>query len=459
MQLLRRSLLAGAASLALAAGPARASGQKTLRLASRVIEVGGKPATRYRVSQPSGAWGLTLDEGDAFDVRLENNLGVPSGLHWHGLNPPWRQDGVPYISGPPIAPGKYADYKFPAQPPGTRWMHSHFGLQEQNLLAAPLVVRETSAIKSGIQEAVILLEDFSWTKPSMLFEELRRPKPMNMSGGAVGGAKMDLNDVAYDAFLANDRTLADPQVFDVEKGGEVRLRIINGAASTNFIIDLGAIEGTVVTVDGNPVAPLAVRQFPLAIAQRVDILVRLPNDGKAVPVLARGEGRPLQTGVMLRAPGTAVPKVLEMAETAAPAITLMDEMKLRAAQPYASRPIDRSIPVDLTGTMMGYVWGMEVHGMGGAPVTVAKGERVELVMRNTTMMSHPMHLHGHSFQVTEINGQPFPGAVRDTVLVPPRTTVKVVFDADNPGLWAYHCHNLYHMEAGMFTTLVYQGFN
>ena len=459
MQLLRRSLLAGAASLALAAGPARASGQKTLRLASRVIEVGGKPATRYRVSQPSGAWGLTLDEGDAFDVRLENNLGVPSGLHWHGLNPPWRQDGVPYISGPPIAPGKYADYKFPAQPPGTRWMHSHFGLQEQNLLAAPLVVRETSAIKSGIQEAVILLEDFSWTKPSMLFEELRKPKPMNMSGGAVGGAKMDLNDVAYDAFLANDRTLADPQVFDVEKGGEVRLRIINGAASTNFIIDLGAIEGTVVTVDGNPVAPLAVRQFPLAIAQRVDILVRLPNDGKAVPVLARGEGRPLQTGVMLRAPGTAVPKVLEMAETAAPAITLMDEMRLRAAQPYASRPIDRSVPVDLTGTMMGYVWGMEVHGMGGAPVTVAKGDRVELVMRNTTMMSHPMHLHGHSFQVTEINGQPFPGAVRDTVLVPPRTTVKVVFDADNPGLWAYHCHNLYHMEAGMFTTLVYQGFN
>ena len=83
---------------------------------------------------------------------------------------------------------------------------------------------------------------------------------------------MDLNDVTYDAFLANDRTLADPQVFDVEKGAEVRLRIINGAASTNFWIDLGAIEGTVVTVDGNPVAPLKVQQFPLAVAQRVDIM-------------------------------------------------------------------------------------------------------------------------------------------------------------------------------------------
>ena len=126
---------------------AQAAGRKTLRLINRVIEVDGKPATRYGAFQPSGAWGLTLDEGDTFDVRLENGLDVLSGLHWHGLNPPWRQDGVPYISGPPIAPGKFADYSFPALPAGTRWMHSHFGLQEQNLLAAPLIVREQSAIR------------------------------------------------------------------------------------------------------------------------------------------------------------------------------------------------------------------------------------------------------------------------------------------------------------------------
>ena len=464
MQLSRRSVLAGTAGLALMPRLARAAGQKTLHLGTRVIEVGGKPATRYGVFQPSGAWGLALDEGDTFDVRLENRLTVLSGVHWHGLNPPWRQDGVPYISGPPIAPGKFADYDFPARPPGTRWMHSHFGLQEQNLLAAPLIVRETGAIKSGIPEVVVLFEDFSWTKPSLLFEELRKPKPMSMAGSGTtmsgaANARVDLNDVTYDAFLANDRTLADPQIFDVEKGGEVRLRLINGAASTNFIVDLGDVEGTVVTVDGNPVAPLTVRAFPLAVAQRVDIMVRVPNDGKAVPVLARGEGRRLQTGVVLRPAGAAVAKIMDMAVTAAPPLTLMDERKLRATQPLPSRPVDRSVPVDLTGTMIGYSWGLAVHGMAGAPVTVAQGERVELVMRNTTMMSHPMHLHGHSFQVTEINGQSLAGAMRDTVLVTPRTTVKVVFDADNPGLWAYHCHNLYHMEAGMFTTMVYRDFN
>lgn len=465
MHLSRRTLLTATAGLAagVSVGPptrsvAQPPGRKTLRLVSRVIEVNGRPATRYGAFQPSGAWGVTLNEGDAFDVRLENGLDVLSGLHWHGLNPPWRQDGVPYISGPPIAPGKFADYGFPAQPAGTRWMHSHFGLQEQNLLAAPLIVREQSAVRSGLQEVVVLLEDFTWSKPGLIFEELRKPKPMAAMGGMPGGGT-DLNDVSYDAFLANDRTLADPQVFDVEKGAEVRLRIINAAASTNFMIELGNVEGTVLTVDGNPVVPLKVRRFPLAIAQRVDIVVRLPADGSALPVLARGEGLTKQTGVVLRPRGATVAKVAETAETAAPALGLMDEMKLRAAQPLASRPIDRSVPVDLTGNMSGYVWGMAVHGLEAVPVGVEKGERVELAMRNTTMMAHPMHLHGHSFQVTEINGQAFAGAVRDVVLVPPRATVKVVFDADNPGLWAYHCHNLYHMAAGMFATVVYRGFN
>jgi len=492
MPLSRRSLLAVTGGLAagLAAMPvhnASAAGRKTLRLQTRVIEVNGKPATRYGVFLDGKSSGLFLDEGDTFDVRLENGLDVLSGLHWHGLNPPWRQDGVPYLSAPPIAPGKFVDYSFPAQPPGTRWMHSHFGLQEQNLLAAPLIVREKSAIQAGLQEVVMFLEDFSWTRPSLIFEELRKPKPMAAMGGQSGGgqsgggqsgggqsagggmsgtmnmgsgaAAPDLNDVTYGAFLANDRTLADPEVVDVDKGSDVRLRIINAGASTNFMIDLGNVEGTVLTVDGNPVAPLVVRQFPLAIAQRVDIRVRMPADGTALPVLARCEGRTLQTGLILRPRGASVAKISENAATPAPAIGLMDEMKLRAAQPLPSRPIDRSVPIDLVGNMAAYTWGIAVHGLEALPIGVDKGERVELVMRNTTMMSHPMHMHGPSFQVTEINGQAFAGAVRDVVLVPPRTTVKVVFDADNPGMWAFHCHNLYHMAAGMFATVVYRGFS
>lgn len=98
----------------------------------------------------------------------------------------------------------------------------------------------------------------------------------------------------------------------------------------------------------------------------------------------------------------------------------------------------------------GVVWNPDVP-----PLPVAKGERVALVMTNSTGMPHPMHLHGHRFQVVEIAGMPLAGAVRDTVRVPPGQRVVVVFDADNPGTWAFHCHMLYHMEAGMFQTLRY----
>ncbi|MDE8343559.1 MAG: multicopper oxidase domain-containing protein, partial [Acidocella sp.] len=74
-----------------------------------------------------------------------------------------------------------------------------------------------------------------------------------------------------------------------------------------------------------------------------------------------------------------------------------------------------------------------------------------------SMMSHPMHLHGHAFQVVAINGQAFNGAVRDTVLVPPMGNVRIAFDADNQGRWALHCHNLYHMMSGMMTEVRYAG--
>jgi FtsP/CotA-like multicopper oxidase with cupredoxin domain len=123
----------------------------------------------------------------------------------------------------------------------------------------------------------------------------------------------------------------------------------------------------------------------------------------------------------------------------------------------APRKPDRVHRIELGGDMAKYVW--TINGVAWnpevPPLPIAKGERVALVLTNKTPMPHPMHLHGHRFQVVEIGGKRLSGAVRDTVRVPPRGRVVIVFDADNPGLWAFHCHMLYHMEAGMFTTLRY----
>jgi FtsP/CotA-like multicopper oxidase with cupredoxin domain len=101
--------------------------------------------------------------------------------------------------------------------------------------------------------------------------------------------------------------------------------------------------------------------------------------------------------------------------------------------------------------MADYSWGIE----GGDALRVKRGERVEVALANMSMMAHPMHLHGHAFQVVGINGKTVGGALRDTVLLPPMARVTVAFDADNPGRWPLHCHHLYHMATGMMSFVSY----
>jgi FtsP/CotA-like multicopper oxidase with cupredoxin domain len=273
---------------------------------------------------------------------------------------------------------------------------------------------------------------------------------MMMQGGMAG---MDLNDIAYDAYLANDRTLDDPEVVRVEKGGRVRLRIINGATATAFTVDLGSLSGDLVAVDGQPVVPKSGRRFPLSMGQRADIRVSLPKEGGAFPVLALREGAVERTGLILATPGAAISKIAAVADGAGPVLNLDIEAQLQAAEPLPMRTPDRSFMVHLFGNMVDYSW-----GMAGDPIRVRKNERIEVEMMNMSMMAHPMHLHGHHFQVTAIGGGSLVGAVRDTVLVPPMQTVRVAFDAVNPASqWAFHCHHLYHMASGMMTTLAYEG--
>jgi FtsP/CotA-like multicopper oxidase with cupredoxin domain len=445
-----------------------------LQLQSRTLQVNGKSASVCDIRQPDGTVGITTDVGKPFRVRVENKIGEPSLIHWHGLTPPWQQDGVPGVSGPAIPPGGTADYDFPLGFGGTFWMHSHQGLQEQLLMAAPLIIHDQRD-RLDQQEIVVMLADFSFTPPDQIFAELKKsgskaqpaaqagPPPIakraSMPGMATSGAaaKPDLNDVKYVAFLANDRTLADPEVVKVEPGGRVLLRIINSSAMSAYHIDLGALDGELIAVDGFAVAPITGRNFPIAVAQRLDIRLLIPRSSGAYPVLAVLEGESKQTGVLLAAGNAPVARIPELAKMPSSALTLDLERRLRAARPLTTRKADRVHTINLTGDMAKYIWSLNnvAWTPNVPPLPIATGERVELIMVNQTGMPHPMHLHGHEFQVVEIDGKRFPGAVRDTVLVPPGRRVVIAFDANNPGLWAFHCHLLYHLDAGMFTTLKY----
>jgi FtsP/CotA-like multicopper oxidase with cupredoxin domain len=443
-----------------------------LRAAMRTLEVNGKAATLMGLEQANGKQGLSFVVNRPFDVLLENKLPVPTAIHWHGLHPPNNQDGVPGLTQPAIVPNASTLYNFPVQPAGTHWMHSHQGLQEAFLLSAPLIVHDPSD-KVDEQEIILFLGDFSFTPPAAIYARLRKPAPgaMAMGGNMAGGKtakakamdKPDVSDVNYDAYLANDHTLADPEVVRVEKHGRIRLRIINGSSGTNFFISLGALKGELIATDGMPIQPLSGSHFPLAIAQRIDVRVQLPQEG-AFPILAFREGATEQTGIVLATPGASIRKLPVKNPAPAGLLTLDMESRLIAANPPGAKPVDRSFDLRLQGNMARYEW--PINGIvfdtakprgQTAQVRVRKGERVALNFINETGMSHPMHLHGHTFQVTGINGKSLNGALRDTVLVPPKTSVTVAFDANNPGTWYLHCHILWHLAAGMATLVQYEG--
>ena len=272
-------------------------------------------------------------------------------------------------------------------------------------------------------------------------------------GNPPGGMMIHANDVAYDAHLANDRTLDDPEVVRCERGARLRLRIVNGATATAYFIDTGGLVAHCVAVDGSPCLPFPGTAFPLAQGQRIDLVVTVPLQGGAFPILAQVEADRARTGIVLATPGADVPRIAAVAERPAPHTDLSLDLALAPALPRAMRPADRRFHLML-GEEPGYRFTINgaVHGEH-RPLEARVGERIEIMFMNPTMMMHPMHLHGHHFQVIGTRGGRFAGPVRDTVIVPPHTPVLVSVDLDKPGAWFLHCHHLYHMATGMMTEL------
>ena len=429
-----------------------------LAVASRTIEVNKKAASVFSVLGSNGKPGIVAHEGDRFSGDLLNASGEPLQMHWHGqVKAPANQDRA-RPEGGALAIGQTDAHDFELTP-GTHWMHSH-SLSEQQLLAAPMVAIETDA--RDVQDVVVMLHDFAFRTPQEILAELGGGGGAH-AGDSAGGGMMGkmmtggmmgmthANDVQYDAFLANDRTLDDPDVVTVEKGGGVRLRIINGGTATAFFISTPGLKSSCIAVDGSSCLPASQAAYPLAQGQRIDLMVDIPPQGGAFPVLAQVEGDRFVTGIVLATAGASIAKLLATADAPQGLTDLAFETQLRAASPMAERPADQSFMVML-GEEPGYRWTINGRAHGEhQSFDVRQGERVEMTFMNPTTMMHPMHLHGHRFQVVAIGGRRFPGALRDTLIVPAHNPVTVAFDANQKGAWFLHCHHLYHMASGMMT--------
>jgi FtsP/CotA-like multicopper oxidase with cupredoxin domain len=266
-------------------------------------------------------------------------------------------------------------------------------------------------------------------------------------GNLLDGRQIDAGDVRFPLYLANGRPPTDPFAVEVRRGERLRLRLINAAADTLFAFSVDEHPLTIVATDGQPVEHATADAVLLGMGERADILLEADRPG-AYRMLAAPLGKTGRAVATLRyvdAPRSTPPPLGAPVRQPARMLSYED---LRDPEAEGTWKPERQIRMDLEMDMSEpYRWTMGGQSFPEAdPVPVAPGERVRFVMRNTTMMAHPMHLHGHFLRDGSVRAD---GPLKDTIVVPPQRTVKLDLLADNPGHWMFHCHNLYHQSAGM----------
>ena len=259
----------------------------------------------------------------------------------------------------------------------------------------------------------------------------------------LGGA----GDVSYPHFLVGGRVPDDPMTFTAAPGQRVRIRFVNAGADTAFRVALGGHRMTVTHTDGFPVVPQDTDSLLIGMGERFDVLVTL-GDG-VFPLFAQAEGKTGHGLALVRTAAGELPAQSRPGELER-RVLLGTDLAPREYVRLTERDHDLYHSVDMGGTMSPYRWTLNGRAHPDIPpLNVNEGQRVRMRMRNMSDMFHPMHLHGHTFALTDT------GLRKDTVTIGPMRTVEIEFDTDNPGQWALHCHNAYHQEAGMMTTVSY----
>ncbi|NGO43830.1 multicopper oxidase family protein [Streptomyces ureilyticus] len=475
----------------------------TLTAAPATIDLGGGVmAKTWAFDGRAPGKEIRLSVGDTLVAELSNQLPnkTTTSIHWHGVAMRNDMDGVPPTTQSAVRAGSTFTYRFITDAPGTYFFHPHVGVQLDRGLYAPLIVEDPREPLSYDDEWVVLLDD--WVDgvtgtPDEVFAEVGQGmggmdtgessssgssgmEGHDMSGMEMGdsaspsasassdsdgmsmkfmlmGAESDLlsgdaGDVKYPHHLINGRVAADPDVYTGKPGKKVRLRIINAGGDTAYRVALGGHKLTITHTDGFPVQHQEVDALLVGMGERYDVLVTL-GDG-VFPLVAEAEGKDangfalVRTGSGSAPKATVRPKELDGMIMTASQLRAADDVRLNSAK------TDVTHQVKLTGGMDKYDWAIngkpfDMDNPEANPIMIEEGRRVRLDFVNDTDMWHPMHLHGHTYQIGTS------GPRKDTAIVLPKKKLSVFFDADNPGQWMLHCHNAYHGEAGMMANVAY----
>lgn len=478
----------------------------TLDIKETLISPAGKLVRALTINGGLPGPTLRFKEGDIARIHVVNGLkGEEVSTHWHGLLVPNLEDGVPYLTTPPIIPGTSRTFEFPLKQAGTYWYHSHTGLQEQRGVYGSIVIepKDGERIKAD-QDIVLLLSDWTNENPNEVMRTLmrnsewyaiRRGMAQSILGAQQAGnlkdyfkreksrlPPMDVADVAFDAFLINGR----PRSTIIAKPGEkVRLRIINAAASTYFYLNSAAGPLTIIAADGMDVQPISQHRLLIGMAETYDLMVTVPpsgawefratsqdGSGRASVFIGSGQEQPAPDIERINpySMNAAIAAVLDqldetggLSDQAALAAEkprpLPPYKRLKATQPTTlpkNAPV-RKVTLKLSGNMMRYIWTINDTTLSeSSTIPVKRGEVLQLELVNNSMMHHPMHLHGHFFRLLMQDGpDPSHAPLKHTVDVPPMSRRLIEFYANEEKDWAFHCHLLYHMHAGMMKVISY----
>ncbi len=429
----------------------------TLTAAPTEIDIAGRVVRTWAYAASPIEAALRAKVGDRVQIAFTNKLPQSTSVHWHGLAIRNDMDGVPGVTTPEIAAGASFLYDFTIPDAGTYWFHPHTGLQLDRGLYAPFIIDDPNEPGAYDDEWIVVLDD--WTdgigpSPEEIFANLKSGDATSSMGGmmGMGGMGMDGGDVSYPYFLINGRPSADPEVLTAKPGQKIRIRLINAGADTIFDVALADHEMLVTHSDGFPVTPVRASSLRIGMGERYDAIATL-QDG-VFPLVAAPLGKTGIARAIVRTAAGVTPAIgaLPRGLTVEP-LTVRD-LVVAEGEALTRRSPDTSYDVFLNGSMNPYKWAINGRTYDNAdPFTAKQGQSVRFRIRNATMMSHPIHFHGHTFQVGAAGGL---GARKDTVLVPPMGGVNVDLAATNPGQWMIHCHNIYHAEAGMMTRLEYR---
>ena len=421
--------------------------------------VGGREVATWAFGDRPGAGGIRAKVGDLIEATFVNKLSSANTLHWHGIALRNDMDGVHGLTQSVVDPGSKFTYRFTAPDAGTYWFHPHMGLELDKGLYAPLIIEDPNDPVDVDVDATLMLDDwldgYGRTQEQVLAELKsgggHSGHNMKGMGAMMGGSGSGLNgDVAYPLHVINGRGPNERDTVTAKAGQRVRIRLINAGSDTAYRVAVADHKLTVTHADGFPVKPVEVDTVLLGMGERYDVVVTAKSGAFAIVAVPEGKTDPAGEAVLRTTPSAKSPAPGSRPSALDGRTLSSNDLQTADAARLADRKPTRTATIALTAKMSGYS-----HGINGrsfpdsAPIAIRQGERLRLRIMNDTMMFHPIHLHGHTFQVVG-------SSRKDTVNVPSMSAVEVDIEADNPGQWMLHCHNTYHLESGMATVLSYR---